>query len=78
VLGRADRRHAPELSGLLSTSTLLVGAASIAGVGTIYLAAPSSSAGLVRVALIVAAAMIPSAAAAAYAGRPEPASSPTF
>jgi predicted MFS family arabinose efflux permease len=78
VLGRADRRHAPELSGLLSTSTLLVGAASIAGVGTVYLAAPSSSAGLVRVALIVAAAMIPSAAAAAYAARPESASPPPF
>jgi predicted MFS family arabinose efflux permease len=73
VLGQVDQRHAPEVSGLLSTSTLLGGAASIAGMGTVYFAAPSSSPGLVRVALIVAVAMIPAAAAAAYASRPEPA-----
>jgi MFS family permease len=67
VLERVDRRHAAELSGLLSTATLLAGAAAIAGLGSVYLAAPASSEGLVRVGLVVAASMFPAALCAAYA-----------
>jgi MFS family permease len=67
VLERVDERHAAEVSGLLSTATLLAGAASIAGIGSIYLAAPTSSGGLLRVALVVAASMLPAALGAAYA-----------
>lgn len=67
VLERVEQRHAAELSGLLSTATLLAAAASIAGLGSLYLAAPASSEGLVRVALVVAASMFPAALCAAYA-----------
>jgi MFS family permease len=67
VLERVEQRHAAELSGLLSTVTLLAGAASIAGLGSLYLAAPTSSGGLVRVALVVATSMLPAALCAAYA-----------
>jgi hypothetical protein len=67
VLERVDQRHAAELSGLLSTATLLAGAAAIAGLGSVYLAAPASSQGLVRVALVVAASMFPAALCAVYA-----------
>jgi predicted MFS family arabinose efflux permease len=67
MLGRVDQRHAAEVSGLFSTLTLLAGAVATAGVGGIYLAAPSSASGITRVTLVIAAAVAAAGLAAAYA-----------
>jgi predicted MFS family arabinose efflux permease len=67
VTTRVATRHAAELSGLLTTATLLASAASIAALGSVYFAAGSSDVGFTRVLIVDGAAMIPAALAAARA-----------
>lgn len=61
-----DARLASALSGLNSTGPLLAGVASVAGLGSVYFAAPTSAGGLERVTLAIAALL---ALGAVLAGR---------